>query len=89
MPDLIPVSPTLHERLRLAPWHGTTHIQPHSYIVEREDPALYAEMQALIVEHGYDAEFRGFIYCYVHLDGYKYWIVPPVLNREPLPEEAP
>jgi hypothetical protein len=88
MPDMIPVTPTLYERLRLAPWHRTNHIQPHSYIVEWEAPALYQEMQALITAHGYDVEFRGFTYRYVHLDGFKYWTVPPVLSREPLPVEA-
>lgn len=75
----------LLERLRRAPWHATTHVQPHEYILQREDPALYGEVRVLIAAQGYQRDFQGYTYRYVELDGYKYWSIPPVLNREPLP----
>jgi hypothetical protein len=75
----------LLQRLRRATWHATTHVQPHEYIVKSEDPALYEEMRVVIAQQGYVREFQGWTYRYVDLDGYKYWSLPPVLNREPLP----
>ena len=37
-----------------------------------------------INEYGYRQEFGGRKYTYMEVDGYKYWSISPVINRERL-----
>lgn len=39
-----------------------------------------------ISRRGYPAEFAGRTYVYLEFEGYKYWALHPVINREPLPK---
>jgi len=66
--------------LRAAPWRwAKTYAQtaPHYYLVARQDPEL------VLAQPWRD----GRRYRYLELDGWKYWYLTPVLNRERLTEE--
>ena len=85
LPDLIPhVDATTLTALDAAPWRATAHVQAHAYIVRPTCPDLYDAMQHLIRAHGTRCSFRGQAYRYARVGQYKYWSIPPVLNREPL-----
>ena len=70
------------DRINGAIWTRTTHIQPHEYVVYERYPELYALISGLISEEEYIKEFQGSNYQYIDLDGYKYWFICPILNRE-------
>ena len=70
------------DRINEAIWTRTTYIQPHEYIVYERYPELCALISGLINEEGYIKEFQGSDYKYIDLDGYKYWFICPILNRE-------
>lgn len=57
---------------------------PHEYTLQEREPEVFELMQIWINEQGYDKFFYGKLYRYLELDGYKYWIIGNVLNREPL-----
>ena len=40
-----------------------------------------------IEENGYRAKWHGRWFTYLELDGFKYWPLPGVINRERLPQE--
>jgi hypothetical protein len=69
-------------RINEAVWTRTTYIQPHEYIVYERYPELCALISGLINEEGYTKEFQGSDYQHIDLDGYKYWFICPILNRE-------
>ena len=69
-------------------WHQTNYIQPHEYVLEHEQPELFAHAEVLLEIDSYGALFRGYPYRYVDRDGWKYWIIDDVLNRERLPNVA-
>jgi hypothetical protein len=70
---------------------------PHEYVLRGKPtagrPALPVEQHdafaAHIAEHGYEGRFFGRSYRYFDHDGWKYWVVDDVINRERLPEEEP
>ena len=70
------------DRINEAIWTRTTYIQPHEYVVYERHPKLCALISGLINEEGYIKEFQGSAYQYIDLDGYKYWYISPILNRE-------
>lgn len=78
----------LREHIAQAPWKATTYIQPHEYVMEPLDPALWQAIAHWLIDAGYFQKFGSRTYRYVHLDGYKYWIVDNCVNRQRLPEEA-
>jgi hypothetical protein len=43
-----------------------------------------ASMREAIARHGYWGTWRGRRYRYLDVAGWKYWYIPPVLNREPV-----
>lgn len=59
---------------------------PHHYIVKeklsKEDQKLYDEFYYYVKKNGYSEEFYGKEYRYYDLDGYKYWFIENILNRE-------
>lgn len=74
--------------LGAAPWRfAVTYARtaPHWYIIEHQAPDLVRTMAEAILTHGYDGTWRGHPFRYLNVDGYKYWFLTPVLNREPLP----
>ena len=70
------------DRINEAIWTRTTYIQPHEYVVYERHPKLCALISGLINEEGYIKEFQGSACQYIDLDGYKYWFICPILNRE-------
>jgi hypothetical protein len=81
-------STSLLRALEAAPWRfAVTYAKtaPHWYITEQEAPALVAAMREAIAKRGYWGTWRGRRYRYLNVGGWKYWWIPPVLNREPLP----
>jgi hypothetical protein len=91
--DAHPTQPAIPEAVLLAitaaPWRATNHVQPHEYIVSHQARDLYQAMGQLLAEHGYDQPFQGRTYRYLYIGAYKYWRIPPILNRERLPEADP
>lgn len=61
-------------------------IAPHEYILKKDNPKLYEELSKRIQENGFDKEFTLFkttkVYRYWNFEGYKYWHMAPVINRE-------
>jgi hypothetical protein len=81
---------TLLDLLAKVTFKETVYIRPHAYIVRawsEECAAVYDAFAQYIKEAGYSAKFYNRTYRYANVDGYKYWIVDNVLNRERLPEE--
>lgn len=62
-------------------------IAPHEYILKKGNPKLFEELTKRIQENGFDKEFTIFkttrVYRYWFFEGYKYWVIQEVLNREP------
>jgi hypothetical protein len=83
------LAPEVLAAIAAAPWRETTHVQAHAYILRDQAPVLYAAMQALIREHGYTRAFGRTRYRYANVSRFRYWLIPPVLNREPLLEAEP
>ena len=59
---------------------------PHHYIVRdnlsNKDQKLFDEFKLFIKENGYTEKFYKKEYQYINIDGYKYWIIENILNRE-------
>jgi len=59
---------------------------PHHYIVRDnladEDQKLFDEFKLFIKENGHAEKFYTKEYQYFNIDGYKYWIIENILNRE-------
>jgi hypothetical protein len=70
------------DRINEAIWTRTSYIQPHEYTVYERCPELCGLIIGLISDNGYTKRFQGRDYQYVDLDGYKYWYIFPILNRE-------
>ena len=70
------------DRINEAIWTRISYIQPHEYIVYDRCPELCALISGLINAEGYTKRFQGSDYQYIDLDGYKYWYISPILNRE-------
>lgn len=58
-------------------WKATNYKSPHEYIMRSCDPELAAEIE----RNGVIELFEGRRYRYLYKDGYKYWVVHPVINR--------
>jgi len=60
-------------------------IAPHEYIVQENEPELFAEYEDKIYKSGKEEPFtlhgKTNIYRYYHEGNYKYWIVGNILNR--------
>lgn len=65
-----------------ANWTKTTYIKPHEYVLRSDYPQLVEAIVTRIKEEGYIKKFFSKRYRYVNIDGYKYWYIPPVLNRQ-------
>ena len=72
----------LKNLINKAIWKKTTYIKPHEYILEQERPILFSLIKKMIDELGYDKMFLKKEYRYLNFEGYKYWIVENVLNRQ-------
>jgi hypothetical protein len=68
---------------------------PHEYTVRgrvvsgKQPPPVewhdwFAEQ---IAEHGYQAKFAGRTFTYLEVDGWKYWSIRPIINRERMHED--
>ena len=59
---------------------------PHYYIVRDnlsvENQKLFDEFKLFIKEKGYAGKFYTKEYQYINIEGYKYWIIDNILNRE-------
>ena len=62
---------------------------PHYYIVRDDlsdgDKKLFDDFDLFIKEKGYTEKFGTKEYQYINLEGYKYWIIENILNREKQP----
>ena len=70
------------DRINQAIWSRTSYIQPHEYVVYERSAELCDLIKDLINEQGYTKQFQGRDCQYIDLDGYKYWFIFPILNRE-------
>lgn len=70
-------------------WKKTEYIRPHEYIVDKWNPILFTAVKALIITQGYWKYFFKSKYRYINIDGYKYWVIENILNREKLNEDIP
>jgi hypothetical protein len=82
---MIEVEAAFAECSKRAGWHQTNYIQPHEYVLQHEQPELFAHASGLLAADSYGAMFRGYPYRYIDRNGWKYWIIDDVLNRERLP----
>ncbi len=60
---------------------------PHEYIVTDDYPEKAEEINNLIEQinkKGYTKAFYGKEYKYLEIDGYKYWVIENIINREKL-----
>ena len=66
------------------------HKCPHSYVLQRNFPELFDLVQERITRFGVEEEFRmfqsGTLNRYFYWEGFKYWIMGDVLNREDVEE---
>ncbi len=65
-------------------WRKTDYIQPHEYIVEKNQPALFAAL-AEALEHDkavYSELFKGWRYNYLVIGSYRYWRIDDIVNRQ-------
>jgi hypothetical protein len=70
---------------------------PHEYTVRGESTAGVPPPPVSwhdwfvdhVEEHGYRAKWGRFWNTYLELDGWKYWVIDPVINRERVEEECP
>lgn len=79
----------LIDLLATVTFRETTYIQPHAYIVRTWSEPCAKVFDAFadhIAAEGYEKRFYSKTYRYANVDGYKYWIMDNVLNRERLPE---
>ncbi|MEX2430291.1 MAG: hypothetical protein WD645_00045 [Dehalococcoidia bacterium] len=83
------VTMELRRALEAAPWRWAksyAKTAPHWYIVRHQVPDLFNAMVDLVRAEGVSRRWKdGRTYRYLDLDGWKYWHVTGVLNREPLP----
>jgi hypothetical protein len=81
-----------------AGWQFATSMPeiPHEYTVrgkgtagvEPPSVAMHDAFAAHVSEHGYQAMFYGWPYVYFELEGFKYWVVGDVINRERIGNDA-
>lgn len=58
---------------------------PHEYIVTNQYPDKIERIKEFVEEiekNGYAKKFYGKQYKYLEIDGYKYWAIENILNRE-------
>jgi len=67
-----------------AEWHKTDYIKPHEYIIAEKNEELFVRVKKLLKRRGYKQLFNYTEYTYININGYKYWIVGIVLNRQKL-----
>ena len=64
---------------------------PHYYIVRdnltKEDQKTFDEFKLFIKKNGYIEDFHGKKYQYININGYKYWAIENILNREKIYEK--
>jgi len=64
---------------------------PHYYIVRdnltKEDQKIFDEFKLFIENNGYTENFHGKKYQYININGYKYWVIKNILNREKIYEK--
>jgi len=78
----------LEQEIAKSYWRKTNYIQPHEYMMAKDNPELFAELKRLIQEGGYEAEFMGKAYRYVNIGKYKYWAYDTLVNRALLGENS-
>ena len=66
------------EAISRASWTKTDYIADHEYVMQEKMPDLYAALEPVIREHGYDAKFKGWTYRYWNHEGHRYWIVDTI-----------
>jgi hypothetical protein len=60
---------------------------PHEYVAVENYPKkaeVIAKFIDLIEKNGYTETFNGKEYKYLEINGYKYWVVEDIINREKL-----
>lgn len=59
---------------------------PHEYVLQRNYPEYFAQMQAKIAKEGTDEPFTLFgntkVYRYIYTESHRYWVDEDVLNRD-------
>ncbi len=72
----------IEDMINKSVWIKTSHIQPHEYVLKQTHPDLFSTMSELLSKNGYKTRFGQKEYLYINIEGYKYWLVDDVLNRE-------
>jgi hypothetical protein len=54
---------------------------PHWYVTRYQAPELVTRVWAAIAAEGARASWSGRAYRHLHVGEFRYWYVPPVLNR--------
>ena len=83
--------PAVRKAIASCVWRETSYIQPHSYIVRQRHPEAFALLHGWVQRTSVPGLFQGATYRYAYLDGYKYWIIDNICNREalgPVPEDG-
>ena len=64
---------------------------PHEYFVDKQYPRSFRLFKMMIREYGVNKKFTLFghtkTYRYLFFEGYKYWNIENILNREKLPQK--
>lgn len=67
-----------------AHWVKTKYIAEHEYIVRPDTAELAHIFDAfirLLNQQGFKEKFGGKVYTYFKIGDYRYWYIPPILNR--------
>jgi len=71
------VNPTAKKQKGLT-WTPTNYVCPHEYILIKQEPELAKE----ILNSPVTEVYNGRVYHIIYRDGWKYWVIPPVINRK-------
>jgi len=69
------------EAIEQAKWRTSNYISPHQYFVYEQNQEAFRVIREAIKKDGVTGEFLGRRYKYLLHEGWKYWVMFPVINR--------
>ncbi len=71
----------LLQEIEAQKWKKTNYLEAHEYILRDWNPELFDSVSELIDKEGYKGTFLKNTYTYLNIGNYRYWHIPPILNR--------
>jgi hypothetical protein len=75
------IGDTLKDEIENQLWKKTDYLEAHEYILRDWNPELFDSVSELIDKEGYKGSFLKNTYTYLDIGSYRYWHMPPILNR--------